>query len=69
MQVPLQYFYGVDIAIKKLRPNATYEINNNVFTKWNCPDSVSAPSWEEINTQVEQDKAEYERYVKEQGDK
>ena len=40
--------YGIDIAMQLLRPNAKWEISNNVFTRWEdprpCP-SISEVYW------------------------
>jgi hypothetical protein len=29
--------WGVDVAVKKLRPHAKFEITNTTFTKWDDP--------------------------------
>lgn len=39
-------YLGIEWALHLLRPGATYEIYNNVFTKWDDP--RPCPSWEEI---------------------
>ena len=38
--------YGIDTAIKLLRPNARWEIINNKFSLWDDP--RPCPTWEEI---------------------
>jgi hypothetical protein len=39
-------FYGIDVAMQMLRPNAKWEISNNVFTRWDDP--RPCPSIEEV---------------------
>lgn len=39
-------FYGIDVAMQMLRPNAKWEISNNVFTRWDDP--RPCPSMEEV---------------------
>ena len=44
--------YGVDIAIKKLRPNAKFGLHNQHFISWDCPDNSEPPTWDEIEEQI-----------------
>jgi len=53
--------FGVDIAIKKLRPGAEFSLYNTTFTAWDCPNGTSPPTWEEVMAQMEADQAEAER--------
>lgn len=46
--------FGVDVAMKKLRPNAKYTLSNTTFIEWE--DELPPPSWEEINEQINKDK-------------
>ena len=39
-------FYGIDTAMHMLRPNAKWEITNNVITRWDDP--RPKPSMEEV---------------------
>ena len=48
--------WGVDVAVKKLRPHAQFELYNTTFTKWDDPTKTQPPTWEEINQQIEKDK-------------
>ena len=48
--------YGVDIAIKKLRPKAKFGLHNQYFISWDCPDNSEPPTWDEIEEQIELDK-------------
>jgi hypothetical protein len=58
MDIMDQYLglWGVDVAVKKLRPYAQFELTNTIFTKWNDPTGTQPPTWEEINEQIEKDK-------------
>ena len=42
---------SVEAAIKLLRPEAKFELNNMIFTKWEHP--LDPPSWDEINDMME----------------
>lgn len=59
MRVDADFLYGVSDAVKKLRPNAVFEITNTSFTKWEDPSGLSAPSWDEIMEQVNKDELLY----------
>ena len=48
--------FGVDIAVKKLRPGAEFALNNTTFIEWNCPNNSKPPTWDEVNEQIEKDK-------------
>lgn len=48
--------FGVDVAIKKLRPNAEFEVINNKITWWKDSDGNPPPTWKEILEQIEKDK-------------
>jgi len=54
------FVWGIGEAIKKLRPGSIFEINNRVFVKWSDPQNLGAPSWDDINKQMEEDKKVYE---------
>ena len=45
--------FGVDIAIKKLRPDAEFALRNTSIIEWNCPHNSKPPTWQEIKEQVE----------------
>jgi hypothetical protein len=55
--------FGVDIAIKKLRPDSQFELYNTTFTKWFDPNGNQPPTWDEINEQIEKDKKEIENGI------
>ena len=54
--------YGVEVAIKKLRPGANFSISNRSIVTWDDPENKEPPTWEEIEKQMEKDKKEYEYY-------
>ena len=66
MNIPVNFLWGVDVAIKKLRPGASFGLSNKTFTNWNDPLGKEPPSWEEIDKQIEKDKAEAEKWAKNQ---
>ena len=47
--------FGVDVAIKKLRPGAEFALYNTTFMMWECPNGSEPPSWDEINEQIQKD--------------
>jgi hypothetical protein len=47
--------FGVDIAIKKLRPGAEFALYNTTFTMWDCPNGTEPPTRDEINEQIQKD--------------
>ena len=49
--------FGVDVAIKKLRPGAEFSLYNTTFTSWDCPNNSEPPTWDEIMSQVNADQA------------
>ena len=49
--------YGVDVALSKLRPGAMYQLEGNRFTKWEDPRGLPAPSWTEVQAQIDKDMA------------
>ena len=53
--------FGVDIAVKKLRPEAEFALYNTTFTHWKCPNGSEPPTWEEVMAQMKADQAEAER--------
>ena len=61
-QIPQELLYGIDVAIKKLRPNATFELYNTEITKYHCPMGTSAPTWLEIQEQLHKDKEAFDAW-------
>jgi hypothetical protein len=63
MNLENTYLWGTDIAIKKLRPGANFQIEGPHFTIWNCPNNSNPPSWEEIHAQIEKDQSAAEKWL------
>ena len=55
MQLPYELLWGVDVAIKKLRPGANFQLEGTSFTQWTCPNNSQAPTWEEVMSQLKAD--------------
>jgi len=62
MQVPFELLFGVDVAVKKLRPGANFQLEGTHFTQWSCPNNSQPPTWEEVMAQVESDRQAYEEW-------
>lgn len=60
MQVPYELLFGVDVAVKKLRPGANFQLEGTRFTQWSCPNNTEPPAWEEVVAQLELDRQSYE---------
>ena len=52
---PLDLLWGVDVAIKKLRPLANFQLEGTRFSQWNDPTGSEPPTWDEVMTQMQQD--------------
>jgi len=59
-----ELFWGVDIAVKKLRPGADFQLEGTNFTIWNDPSGSTPPSWEEVITQLTADQQAAEEWQK-----
>lgn len=59
---PYEFLFGIDIALKKIRPYANFQLEGNKFTVWNDPTGTEPPAWEEINAQIAKDEAAYKTY-------
>ena len=60
MNVPFELLFGVDVAIKKLRPDANFQLEGTRFTQWSCPNNSQPPEWSEVMAQLESDQRAYE---------
>lgn len=60
------YQYGVDVAVKKLRPGARFSLYNLDITGWEDPEGREPPTTEEILEQIEKDKKLYDYYIYQQ---
>ena len=43
------HLYGIDVAIKKLRPGANFSLMNTEITGWEDPENREPPTKEEID--------------------
>jgi hypothetical protein len=59
MKIDENFMWGVSDAVKKLRPNAKFEITNTDFTQWWDPTGLKPPSWNEIMEVVKSDEELY----------
>ena len=65
MQLPYELLWGVDVAIKRLRPNANFQLEGTRFTQWTCPDGSQAPTWEQVMTQLRADETAANKWLAE----
>jgi hypothetical protein len=66
MQVPYELLFGVDVAVKKLRPNANFQLEGTNFTQWSCPNNTQPPTWAEVMAQLAADQQAYEEWQRSQ---
>ena len=66
--IPQHLLYGVDVAIKRLRPHAEFQLSNTTFTNWHDPSGMPPPSWQEVLDQLERDKLAYETWLTDKGE-
>ena len=55
--------WGIDVAIKKLRPHANFQLEGTKFTIWDCTELSQPPTWEEILDQVKKDQLAAEKWL------
>jgi hypothetical protein len=55
--------WGTEIAIKKLRPGASFELANSSFTKWDDLEGRLPPTWKEVLDQVKKDQLAAEKWL------
>lgn len=65
MQLPYELLWGVDVAIKKLRPDANFQLEGTQFTQWSCPHGSTAPTWQEVMTQLHIDELAANKWIAE----
>jgi len=63
MNLPYELLYGVDVAIKKLRPGANFQLEGARFTGWTCPNNSQPPTWEEVMSQLQADQKAAEEWL------
>lgn len=64
VNIPFDILWGVDVAIKKLRPGAHFQLEGTNITYWNDPNNTEPPTWDEVKDQMEKDRAVYEQWMK-----
>ena len=65
MQLPYELLWGVDVAIKRLRPNANFQLEGTRFTQWTCPNGSQAPTWEQVMEQLRADETAANKWLEE----
>jgi hypothetical protein len=63
-QLPYELLWGVDVAVKKLRPGANFQLEGTQFTQWSCPNNSQPPAWHEVISQVELDQRTAQEWQK-----
>ena len=56
------YQYGVEVAVKNLRPGARFSLSNTEIIGWEDDEGREPPTWEEIKEQMERDKKLHDYY-------
>ncbi len=64
LHIPYELLWGVDIAVKKLRPGANFQLEGTQFTQWTCPNNSQPPAWYEVISQIESDQKAAEEWQK-----
>jgi hypothetical protein len=62
MNLPYELVWGVDVAIKKLRPDASFQLEGTTFTNWMCPNNTNPPTWDEVMSQLQADQRAAEEW-------
>jgi hypothetical protein len=63
-EIPFELLFGVDVAVKKLRPGANFQLEGTRFTSWSCPNNSQPPEWSEVVAQLEADQQAYQEWQK-----
>jgi len=63
-EIPYELLFGVDVAVKRLRPGANFQLEGTRFTEWSCPNNSQPPEWSEVVAQLEADQRAYEEWQK-----
>jgi hypothetical protein len=53
----LNFNFGVDVTIKKLRPGAKFTLSGTIFSEWDH--ELPPPTWDEVMEQLNKDIEEY----------
>jgi hypothetical protein len=65
MQLPYELLWGVDVAVKKLRPGANFQLEGTRFTQWHCPNNSEPPAWDEVMAQLTADELAANKWLAE----
>ena len=63
VELPIDLVWGVDVAVKKLRPGAKFGLNGLTVVEWEDPLGTQPPTAEEINEQMEKDRLAAEAWL------
>lgn len=66
MTLPHELLWGVDVAVKKLRPGANFQLEGPRFTQWSCPNNTEPPTWQEVMEQLHIDEPAANKWLAEQ---
>ena len=64
MNIPYELLFGVDVAVKRLRPGANFQLEGTNFTQWTCPNNSQPPTWDEVMAQLQADQQAAEEWQK-----
>jgi hypothetical protein len=64
MNIPYELLFGVDVAVKRLRPGANFQLEGTNFTQWTCPNNTEPPAWSEVMAQLQADQTALEEWQK-----
>lgn len=53
MTVPFELSWGIETAIKELRPGAGFTLAGSTIIEWRDPEGRPVPTWDEINFELE----------------
>jgi hypothetical protein len=62
--LPSNLAWSIDIAVKKLRPHAEFQLEASNFISWKDSTGAEPPSWEEVMTQLTADQKAAEEWQK-----
>ena len=62
--LPSNLVWSIEIAVKKLRPNADFQLEATNFIMWHDPIGSTPPSWEEVIAQCNADRQAAEEWQK-----
>lgn len=54
---------GIDTIMRRLRPDAKYQISNNSFSFYEDPSGLPQPTWLEIQTEINEELKKYQELI------